>query len=43
LKVIPPALKLISKKEVRDLIRGVRNGWVHKRFHWGSLRHRNNK
>jgi hypothetical protein len=26
LKVIPPALKLISKKEVRDLIRGVRNG-----------------
>ena len=26
LKVIPPALRLISKKEVRTLIRGVRNG-----------------
>ena len=26
LKVIPPAIKLISKKEVRELIKGVRNG-----------------
>lgn len=26
LKVIPPAVRLISKKEVRTLIRGVRNG-----------------
>ena len=26
LKVIPPAIKLISKKEVRALIKGVRNG-----------------
>lgn len=26
LKLIPPAVKLISKKEVRTLIRGVRNG-----------------
>ena len=26
LKLIPPAIKLISKKEVRELIRGVRNG-----------------
>lgn len=26
LKVMPPALKLISKKEVRELIKGVRNG-----------------
>ena len=26
LKLIPPAIKLISKKEVRNLIRGVRNG-----------------
>jgi hypothetical protein len=26
LKLIPPAIKLISKKEVRELIKGVRNG-----------------
>lgn len=26
LKIIPPAIKLISKDEVRELIRGVRNG-----------------
>ena len=26
LKLIPPAIKLISKKEVRNLIKGVRNG-----------------
>ncbi len=26
LKVIPPAIKLISKKEVREFIKGVRNG-----------------
>ena len=26
LKVIPPAIKLISKKEVRELIKGVRSG-----------------
>lgn len=26
LKMIPPAIRLISKKEVRDLIKGVRNG-----------------
>ena len=26
LKLIPPAIRLISKKEVRELIRGVRNG-----------------
>ncbi len=26
LKIIPPAIKLISKKEVRELIKGVRNG-----------------
>lgn len=26
LKVIPPAIKLISKHEIRELIRGVRNG-----------------
>ena len=27
LKLVPPALRLISKKEVRTLIRGVMNGW----------------
>jgi hypothetical protein len=26
LKLVPPAIKLISKKEVRELIKGVRNG-----------------
>ena len=26
LKIIPPAVRLISKKEIRNLIRGVRNG-----------------